>query len=173
VLRALDIPQELADVGDLRILTALFDDPDVEPELAQKLRATVMITFECYEEEDAPIYLDARVCEYLLLAHERIPHLLYYLSPEPAAGALLGFGAAYGALVELPDSQLLAVDLGLPMLERLSHHLAASARHAQLMEDRWEPVIDAHLAAFDDVLLAQLHEAVAALLTAQGDAPWN
>jgi hypothetical protein len=173
VLRALDIPQELADAGDLRLLTGLFDDADVEPELAHKLRATVMLTFECYEEEDTPIFLDARVCEYLRLAHDRIPHLLYYLSPEPAAGALLGFGAAYGALVELPDSQLLAVDLGLPMLERLSHHLAAAARHAQLMEDQWEPVIDAHLAAFDDILLAQLHDAVDAIMRAQHDAPWN
>jgi hypothetical protein len=50
VLR-LDIPQDLAEAGDLRLLTGLFDDADVEPELAT-LRATVMLTFECYEEED-------------------------------------------------------------------------------------------------------------------------
>ena len=160
MLRALDISQEFVEAGDLRLLTGLFDDPDIEAELAHKLRATVMLTFECYEEDDVPIFLDGRVSEYLRLAHDRVPHLLYYLSPDPAAGALLGFGAAYGALVELPDSRLLAVDLGLPMLERLSRHLAAAARHAEQHDDVWEPVIDAHLGAFDDPLRTQLHDAV-------------
>ncbi len=38
MLRALDIPQELADAGDLRVLTGLFADDEVEPEIARKLR---------------------------------------------------------------------------------------------------------------------------------------
>jgi hypothetical protein len=173
VLRALDIPEELAAAGDLRPLTTLFSDPDVDPEIAQKLRGTVMVTFECWEEDDRPIFVDERVVDYLRRAHDHLPHLLYYLSPDPVAGALLGFGAAYGALVELPDSQLLAVDLGLPLIERLAHHLAAAAEHARLQTDQWEPVVRAHLDAFEDPLRERIHEMVQALVDAQTDARWN
>jgi hypothetical protein len=173
VLRALDIPQELADAGDLRVLTGLFADDEVEPEIARKLRLTVMITFECYEHDDVPIFTDDRVRDYLRLAHDEVTHLLYYLSAEPAAGALLGFGAAYGALVELPDSGLLAVDMGGDLLNRLGYHLAAAARHAQLQEDEWEPVVDAHLAAFDEPVRLRLRTEIDALVRARDEAPWN
>jgi hypothetical protein len=165
VLRALDIPEDAVDAGDLRPLLHLFDHPDVEPELARKLRASVMITFECFEEPDTPIFADDRVVGYLLAAHERNPHLLYYLSPEPAGGALLGFGAAYGALVELPDSGLLAVDLGGDVLERLAQHLAAAARHAQAQDDEWEPVVGGHLDAFEEPVRSRIAATVDALVT--------
>jgi hypothetical protein len=173
VLRALDIPREAADAGDLRLVTGLFADADVEPEIARKLRLTVVITFECYEQDDVPIFTDERVRSYLRLAHDSVPHLLYYLAADPAAGALLGFGAAYGALTELPDSGLLAVDLGGDLLSRLGFHLAAAARHAQQQEDEWEPVVAAHLAAFDEPLRARLHAEIDALVRARGEAPWN
>jgi hypothetical protein len=173
VLRALDIPQEIADVGDLRLLTGLFADDEVEPEIARKLRLTVMLTFECYEVEDTPIFTDERVSGYLRLAHDAIPHLLYYLAADPAAGALLGFGAAYGALLELPDSGLLAVDMGGDLLNRLGYHLAAAARHAQLQEDEWEPVVDAHLAAFDEPVQERIRREVADLVRARSEAPWT
>ena len=173
MLRALDIPEELADAGDLRLLTGLFADDEVEPEIARKLRLTVMLTFECYEVDDTPIFTDERVGDYLRLAHDGIPHLLYYLAADPAAGALLGFGAAYGALMELPDSGLLAVDMGGDLLNRLGYHLAAAARHAQQQADEWEPVVDAHLAAFDEPLRMRLRAEIDALVRARDEAPWN
>jgi hypothetical protein len=173
VLRALDIPQEMADAGDLRLLTGLFADDDVDREIARKLRLTVMVTFECFEVDDTPIFTDERVRDYLRLAHDRIPHLLYYLAPDPAAGALLGFGAAYGALMELPDSGLLAVDMGGDLLNRLGYHLAAAARHAQEQDDDWKAVVDAHLAAFDEPLRMRLGAEIDALVRARDEAPWN
>lgn len=173
MLRALDVPQELVDAGDLRLLTGLFADGEVEPEIARKLRLTVMLTFECFEQDDVPIFTDDRVRDYLRLAHDAIPHLLYYLSADPAAGALLGFGAAYGALVELPDSGLLAVDLGHDLLNRLGYHLAAAARHARHQEDEWERVVEAHLGAFDEPLRMKLQAEIDALVRARDEAPWN
>jgi hypothetical protein len=173
VLRALDIPRELAEAGDLRLVTGLFDDPEMEPEIARKLRNTVVITFECYEEDDVPIFTDERVRDYLRAAHDRVPHLLYYLAADPAAGALLGFGAAYGALLELPDSGLLAVDLGGDLIERLAWHLAAAARHAQHQEDDWEAMVDAHLEAFDEPVRERIRHEVADLVRARSEVPWN
>ena len=167
MLRALDIPQEIAEADDLRPLVELFDDPEIEPDTARQLRGSVMITFECYEVPDAPIFLDRRVCSYLRLAHDRIPHLLYYLTPEPAAGALLGFGAAYGALVELPESGLLAVEMSPPLLDRLAEHLAAAARQAQEQGDEWEAVVDAHLASFDDTVRDRIRAMVGELTTSR------
>ncbi len=173
MLRALDIPRDAAETGDLRLLTGLFDDGDVEPEIARKLRLTVMLTFECFEHDDDPIFTDDRVRDYLRLAHDALPHLLYYLSAEPAAGALLGFGAAYGALLELPDSGLLAVDMGGDLLNRLGFHLAAAARHAQVQDDDWLPVVEAHLVAFDEPLRMKLQAEIDALVRARDEAPWN
>ena len=173
MLRALDIPQDLAEAGDLRPVTGLFDDPDLEPEIAHKLRLTVIITFECFEEPDTPIFTDERVSDYLRLAHDAVPHLLYYLAADPAAGALLGFGAAYGALLELPDSGLLAVDLGGDLLARLAQHLASAAQHARHQEDEWEPVVDAHLASFEEPLREGIRREVDDLVRTRDEVSWN
>ena len=60
-------------------------------EAVREIQGTVIITFAELEKDNEAIILNPDVRAYLRELHNAMPHLFYYLHPEPGFGSVSGF----------------------------------------------------------------------------------
>jgi hypothetical protein len=147
MLRELDIPPDWVDEGKLGPLPNWLG-PELTPEEARQLQGTILIAFPELEVDGVEIFDTQGVVGWLRVAHQRIPHLLYFLDPTPKAGAMEGLARTFlpvggagqsGPGIVLEDDQL----TGLVM------HVAATALYAVKVGDDWRPILSRLLEPVD------------------------
>jgi hypothetical protein len=144
MIRLIDIPKESLDSCDTSILERVLRDLEKAPESVRALRGWLMLGFDVV----APVAcLEPRVKAFLRAVHERIPHLWYYLVPDPDFGNLMMFFAVFGSpgTVRLQggtvQTQPARDELAL-LLDRLGH----ATRFARRVADDPRSMLDAILA---------------------------
>ena len=157
VLKLFDVDQGLLAERDVAFVLELCEDLEEEPEMVRMFQCTVAFRFEVPPDRAAEPWDDASVRNWGRTAYEHVPHLLYYMDPDP------GLGALYLAMsARANESEGFK-------LERVAEHpLVAAAHFARRMADPWEPIVYRFLHPLDPALATDTVEGIAAAL-ALGD----
>ena len=136
-LRELDVPASQWRLQDITAVRKALADVHTDPALAQAWQGSVVLNFE--EVPESNPYLNPAIAGFVQNLYSEIPHLLYFLSPHRASGALDGFYAAMGALCE--------TELGVWVIwsdevaTAFCHALADAAEFAINQGDDWVTVV--------------------------------
>jgi hypothetical protein len=136
-LRRLDIPASQwrrSDIARVRSVLALVG---ADPARARVWRGSVVLSFE--ELQESYPYLDPAIAAFLQNLYTEVPHLLYFLNPHRASGALDSFYASVGALYE--TEQGIWVDWSDDVATAFYLALAAAAEFAINLRDDWVTVV--------------------------------
>jgi hypothetical protein len=161
MIRILNIPAESVRARDTASLEALLQKIAGNPEQARQFQGTIALGFPDFEAQGSA-YVTREVRGYVHAAHERVPHLFYFMMPEPQAAAIVGFLAAYAsdADVSLSPKRNTQVNPNPELLLTLSDHLTNCALFAQRMADDGLGIVSRLLQRFDpnyrDVLMKVL-----------------
>lgn len=153
----IDISDDLVDALDTSRLESLLGEGALSPEEARRSQGNVVLAFPGYADEQA-IYLVPKLRAYLQAAHERVPHLLYYLAPEQEAGSVIAFLGAHadeGQLVYEPEPGV-RIDRDLIML--LADRLAFVALFSDRLADNTPAIVSALVAPFDEAIASELRD---------------
>ena len=146
MIRQLAIPAKFVKNRDITGLTNLFRDQPLTGAQARELRGTVFIAFPELEVEGVEIYDNPSVRSYLRSAHDAIPHLFYFLTPERMAGSIDGF--IWG---NMSSAEYAGRDPAIPIpqhvVDKLTEHLIYAAVYANEKGDDWRVVHNALLAS--------------------------
>lgn len=136
MIRVLSIPAESVRARDTSSLEALLLKIGGNPEQARQFQGTIALGFPDFEAQGSP-FVTREVRGYVRAAHDRIPHLFYFLVHEPQAAAIMGFLAAYApdTNVSLSPKRNTQVDPTPELMLTLSDHLTDCASFAQRMAD--------------------------------------
>jgi hypothetical protein len=96
--RRLTIPATEWRVEDISAVRNVLADVEADPALARDWRGSVVLTFT-QVSEDHP-YLNPSIAAFLQNLYAEFPHLLYFLNPHQANGAIDSFLASIGALCQ-------------------------------------------------------------------------
>jgi hypothetical protein len=146
--------------GDLGDLAQRFK-PDGEPVEIRKLQGKFRIVFPALEVDGVEIFEVPGVVDWIAIAHQAIPHIVYFLDPAPTAGALSGLMLALlppetRADLDLPGP----IDLTTDFLARLAERLVLAAAFATENGDDWEPVISSFVQPLEESVQALLMQTV-------------
>jgi hypothetical protein len=144
MIRLIEIPEESLDACDTSNIERVLRDVEKTPESVRSLRGWLMLSFDVV----APVVcLEPRVKAFLRAVHERIPHLWYYLVPDPAYGNLNMFFAVFGSpgTVRLQGDSL-QTQPGRDEIALLLDRLGHATRFATRMADDPRSMLDALLA---------------------------
>jgi hypothetical protein len=133
MIRAVETPEDVLGACDTSHLERILGELEARPENVRRLQGTIMLTFNV----KAPVVcLEPRVKAFLRAAHQRIPHLWYYLVANPAYANLSMFFAVIGSpgTVSVDDDRF-NVQPGEAELAYLIDRLAATARFAADVAD--------------------------------------
>lgn len=144
MIRLMEVPAESLDTCDTSNVERLLRELEKTPEYVRALRGWLMLSFDVV----APVVcLEPRVKAFLRAVHERVPHLWYYLVPDPDYGNLQLFFCAFGSpetvrvqgdtVQTLPGRDEIAL-----LLDRLGH----ATRFATKMADDPTSMLNAILA---------------------------
>ena len=97
-LRRLDIPASQWRRPDIAAVRSVLANVGADPARARVWRGSVVLSFA--EVEESYPYLDPAIAAFLQNLYSEIPHLLYFLNPHRASGALDSFYASIGALCQ-------------------------------------------------------------------------
>jgi hypothetical protein len=158
-LRQMNVSAEWVADGDTGALPTVMG-ADLEPAQARDLQGTMAFMFPELEVDGVGIFDVPGVVDWLALLHARIPHLVYFLAPQPELGALQGLLLGF-----MPHEERdAAVAGGFPvtrdMLAQLAYHLTACASFATEKGDDWEPIVADFLEPLGDDTTALLQSVV-------------
>jgi hypothetical protein len=97
-LRRLDIPASQWCRPDIAAVRGVLANVGADPARARVWRGSVVLSFT--EVRESYPYLNPAIAAFLQNLYSEIPHLLYFLNPHPASGALDSFYASIGALCQ-------------------------------------------------------------------------
>jgi hypothetical protein len=141
MMRQMQVPSEWVatrDTGELpRLLGA-----DLEPDKARQLQGTMAFVFPDLEVDDVRIFDTPGVVDWFAVLHGRIPHLIYFLAPQPMLGALEGLVLSLVPEDARDVSDGSPITLGQDELDAIARHLIACASFATDKGDDWEPIVD-------------------------------
>ena len=157
MIRRLNIPTDQAIAGDVTPFANMFGNPDEDGEVIREIQGTIMITFDELEKADEPILLNSHVRSYFRKLHSAVPHMFYYLYPEPAAGAILAFVIAFSDddRIGITGDQVYA-KTDERVNETLINHLVKAGRFAAQKGDDWLTIIE----AFGESLPSEIQQEV-------------
>jgi hypothetical protein len=175
MIRDLGVEGEVLDNRDTDMLEAILDEAEKNPELARTLQGSLRVRFPEREvmKGGEVAWWDPDVRAWMKRAYERVPHLLYYLTPETPQLVLLS--AAFRDIesidIGLDDAQQEAVSEEF-MRRVFTEHLVAAARFAERMADDSEPIMGKYLGCLKPPLAPAVASAVeAALVQSDPDRP--
>jgi hypothetical protein len=96
--RQIDVPASQWRVQDISAVRDVLAHVGADPEMARAWRGSVVLTFAEVPEDDP--YLNQAIADFSKYLYSEIPHLLYFLNPDPASGALDSFYSAVDARCE-------------------------------------------------------------------------
>jgi hypothetical protein len=171
ILKVVDVGQELLDERDIAGIVGLCVDLEEDPELVRMAQGSLCLRFPDQAERGVELWNDSKIQAWGRELYTHVPHLLYYMDPEPGLGALaLGLSAfVVPQPVEMaPQAQ---VDPGVSQdLQRvLCDLLLPPALFARRMADPWEPIVDRLLDPIEGSLAAETREIVSASLVLAGN----
>jgi hypothetical protein len=136
-LRRLDIPASHWRRQDIGAVRGVLANVGADPARTRVWRGSVVLSFA--EVPESHPYLNPAIAACLQNLYSEIPHLLYFLNPHPASGALDGFYASVGALCETEHGVwvLWSDDVATAFYEAL----AAAAEFAIRRGDDWVGVV--------------------------------
>lgn len=97
-LRRLDIPASQWRRPDIAAVRSVLANVGADPARARVWRGSVVLSFA--EVQESYPYLNPAIAAFLQNLYSEIPHLLYFLNPHRASGALDSFYASIGALYQ-------------------------------------------------------------------------
>jgi hypothetical protein len=100
-LRRLDVPASQWGRQDIAGVRNVLAHVGADPARARVWRGSVVLSFADIPEGHP--YLNPAIAAYLQNLYSEIPHLLYFLNPDRASGALDSFFASIGALCETQE----------------------------------------------------------------------
>jgi hypothetical protein len=139
-LRRLNVPASEWRVEDISAVRNVLADVGADPELARGWRGSVVLTF--VEVPDSNPYLNRSIAAFLQNLYSEFPHLLYFLNPDWANGALDSFFASIDALCQTDDGVwvLWSDDVATAFYRAL----AAAAEFAINRGDDWVAVVEGY-----------------------------
>ena len=139
-LRQLDVPASQWRRQDITAVAKVLTDLGADPELARASRGSIVLSFAGVPEGNP--YVNPGVAAFLQDLYSEFPHLLYFLNPDPASGALDSFFASVGALYETETGVWVgwSDDVG----KEFFAALAAAAEFAIKQGDDWVAVTKAY-----------------------------
>ncbi|WP_131806045.1 hypothetical protein [Mycobacterium alsense] len=136
-LRRLDIPASAWQRADIAAVRRVLADVGADPARTLVWRGSVVLNFA--EVAESYPYLNPAVAGFFKSLYSEIPHLLYFLNPHQASGALDSFYASVGALCETEHGVwVLWSD---EVATAFYHALAAAAEFAIDRGDDWVDVV--------------------------------
>lgn len=148
MLWIVNIPAEWVASGDLGALQTLAGG-NFGPAEARARQGHITFTFEELESDGLPIFAAPGVADYIARQHDAVPHLLYFLAPEPGFGAIIGL--VHSLLSDEERAATLASDrLSMPshVILGLTDRLVTAAAYATRVGDDWRPVVERLLEIF-------------------------
>jgi len=136
-LRRLDIPASQWRRPDIAAVRSVLANVGADPARARVWRGSVVLSFA--EVPESYPYLNPAIATFLQNLYSEIPHLLYFLNPHQASGALDSFYASIGALCETEHGVwvLWSDDVATAFYQAL----AAAAEFAINRGDDWVSVV--------------------------------
>lgn len=139
----LDIGTDLLEACDTTPVEATVADVEHDPQLVRQFQGCLGCRFPGQGEGQIP-WEDPAVLAWGRKAHTRVPHLLYYMCPEPWAGAMalvcVAFADPQKITGHLPGEEL-DREVFEALLQPLSERLLAAAAFAGRMADDWRPIV--------------------------------
>jgi hypothetical protein len=139
------------DARDTGFVEELFVETEKSPQMVRALQGNVGFRFPGQDERGSELWFDPDLLAWGKLVCERVPHVLYYLCPEPWAGAM-----ALACICCATSEQLAAAAAEEPnadafelLLPLLCERLLAAASFAERMADDWHPIVTELVAPFD------------------------
>jgi len=159
-LRRLDIPASQWRRPDVAAVRGVLANVGADPARARVWRGSVVLSFA--ETQDGYPYLDPAIAAFLQDLYSEIPHLLYFLDPHRASGALDSFYAAVGALCQTEHGVwvLWSDDVATAFYQAL----AAAAEFAIKRGDDWVAVVKGY--EYDEIQTR--HAEIRAILIDRG-----
>jgi hypothetical protein len=137
----LDIPAVQWGTQNINAVRDALTRLSADPERARASRGSVVLRFSDALPEFNP-YLNSGVAAFLQSMYEEFPHILYFLDPDPAKGALEGYFASVGALYENQFGAWILWDED--VANALYEALADAAEFAIAQDDDWVAVAEAY-----------------------------
>jgi hypothetical protein len=136
-LRRLDVPASQWRRSDIAAVRNVLAHVGADPARARVWRGSVVLSFA--EEQESHPYLNPAIAAFLQNLYSEIPHLLYFLNPHRASGALDSFFASIGVLCQTQNGVwvLWSDDVA----TELYRALAAAAEFAINRGDDWVAVV--------------------------------
>jgi hypothetical protein len=169
VIRIVEMRRDFVGPCDTSNVERVLGEFDADPPAARQIQGTMAFVFPDNERNGEPVWLDPEVRAWVRKAHERIPHLLYYLAPELDFGALFFAVAAFGgegAWQVSRDGDQVGVVVDGEVALQLVDLLAGAAVFAELVADDWRPLVAAMVEPLDAIASEQLTDAVEAIVIA-------
>lgn len=173
MLQVFDVSQSLLDAREVSGMAGLLEEIEKSPEKVRMLQGRIGFRFPGHEERPArELCLDPSIAGWVRAMHTRVPHLLYYLYPQPPVAGVIFLMTSF---VSPEDIQLGSPDqMGAEAFEKdlgvISKYLLATALFALRMADDWKPIIDGLVEPLTPELAAAAKNAVAASLKLSGEA---
>lgn len=165
-VRDLDVSARQVLERNVAPVVGMLSNTRGQGEAVREIQGTVIITFAELERDDEAIILNPDVRAYLRELHNAVPHLFYYLHPEPGFGSVSGFITAFsddsnigtidGQIYAKPDEKV---------SEMLIDRLVQAARFAEERADDWQGVIQ----GFADGVTPEMMAVVLSRMTPASD----
>ena len=151
-LRRLDIPARHWRRQDIGAVRGVLANVGADPARTRVWRGSVVLSFA--EVPESHPYLNPAIAACLQNLYSEIPHLLYFLNPHQASGALEGFYASVGALCQTEGGVwvLWSDDVATAFYEAL----AAAAEFAIRRGDDWVGVVKGYEYSDGDSRLSEI-----------------
>ena len=139
-LRRLDVPASQWRRSDIAAVRNVLAHVGADPARARVWQGSVVLSFA--EVDESYPYLNQAIAAFLQNLYSEIPHLLYFLNPHQASGALDSFYASIGALCQTQEGVwvLWSDDVATALYEAL----AAAAEFAINRGEDWVAVVEGY-----------------------------
>jgi hypothetical protein len=174
-MQVLGISRELLGARDTTVVEGILAEAEGDPEVVRLLQGNIAFHFpDSKVEEGEILWMDPDIRAWGRKVHERLPHLLYYMSPEPGPGALALVSAAFGDPeqidIESTEEEMEAESAEL-LLPILAERLLATALFAERMADDGGAIVAEFTRHIDEPLRQSVLNTVeASLALAKGRA---
>lgn len=152
ILKLIEIDQELLNRRDVAAIVAFSVEAEEDPEQVRMFQGSIGFHFPNHGERGLELWDDPGVKAWGREVYAHVPHLLYYMDPEPGVGAM---ALAMSSLAE-PER--------MDLLRGLGSRLVATACFARSVADPWEPIVGCLVEPLQPDLKASLQNTVAATL---------
>jgi hypothetical protein len=144
VIKVLDVDQQLVEACDVGGVEALVAEIETDAERVRLFQGSLGFRFPRHEEKGMLLCFDEKVRAWVRAVHEAVPHLLYYMHPDPAAkavGLLLCSSVSPFDLKSGSQEEMDAESFQLNFAA-LFPRLRAAALFAERFADDWRPIVD-------------------------------